>query len=158
MYRFSKRSLKNLEGVNVLLKMVAIRALAISSIDFVVIEGVRNRRRQERLVATGASKTMNSRHLTGHAIDVVPWVDGEINWAWPHYHVIADAFKQAAHELQVDVDWGGDWLTLKDGPHFELNRARYPAAKDRPKRVVKKKTKGAKKTRANKKPTTKEVA
>ncbi len=128
MFRFSKRSIKNLDGVHWALKMVASRALEISTVDFVVIEGVRNQRRQKRLVETGASSTMDSRHLTGHAIDVAAWVGGEISWAWPHYFLIAKAFKQAAKELEIDIVWGGDWKSFIDGPHYELCRKSYPKA------------------------------
>ena len=73
----------------------------------------------------GASKTMNSRHLTGHAVDLAAYVNG-IRWDWPLYPKIADAFKQAALELGVSIVWGGDWTSLKDGPHFELDRKAYP--------------------------------
>jgi hypothetical protein len=101
-------------------------------------------------VNSGASQTLNSRHLTGHAIDFVIWADGKVSWAWPQFHVIADAFKEAAKRLQVDIDWGGDWKTFKDGPHIQLSRARYPAGSAAP--VAKAAGKAKAKTRANKKP------
>lgn len=123
-FRFSKRSLKALEGVHPALVAVAHRALEISPVDFVVTEGLRTLERQKELKAAGASRTLNSRHLTGHAIDVAAWV-GEIRWDWPLYTQIADAFKQAASELNVAIVWGGDWKSLRDGPHFELSRSVY---------------------------------
>ena len=67
---------------------------------------------------------MNSRHLTGHAVDVAAWVDG-VRWDWPLYDAIAVAVKQAAKELDVAIVWGGDWATFRDGPHFELDRRVY---------------------------------
>lgn len=82
--------------------------------------------RQRELLRQGATKTLRSRHLTGHAVDVMACVKGE-EWHWPHYHKIAAAFKQAAAELDVPIVWGGDWQTFKDGPHFELDSKAYPA-------------------------------
>ncbi|WP_411692198.1 M15 family metallopeptidase, partial [Escherichia coli] len=72
------------------------------------------------LVTTGKSQTMNSRHLTGHAVDVVAYVGNQVSWEWPLYEKIAAAFRQASQELNIPVEWGGDWKTLKDGPHFQL--------------------------------------
>ena len=69
---------------------------------------------------------MNSRHLTGHAVDLAPYIGGEIRWDWPPFHHIAAAMKAAAAELAVPLTWGGDWKTFKDGPHFELHRGTYP--------------------------------
>ncbi len=70
--------------------------------------------------------TSNSRHLTGHAVDLAAWVDNTVSWEWKYYYQIADAMKQAASELNVSIDWGGDWKSFKDGPHFELTWSKYP--------------------------------
>jgi peptidoglycan L-alanyl-D-glutamate endopeptidase CwlK len=70
---------------------------------------------------------MNSRHLTGHAVDLGAYVDGEIRWDWPLYYKIADAMFQAAEHAGVDIDWGGHWKTFPDGPHFQLSWEKYPA-------------------------------
>lgn len=128
MFKFSQRSIKNLDGVHHDIAAVAALALTLTSVDFVVIEGVRNRRRQEQLVAEGASWTMNSRHLTGHAIDVAALdTNGEVSWSWPLYYEIAAAFKEAAKRLNIDINWGGDWRgKKKDGPHFQLSWKKYP--------------------------------
>lgn len=125
-YVLGRKSLSRLNGVHGDLVKVVKRAISISEIDFTVLEGMRSVSRQEMLVATGASTTMNSRHLTGHAVDLGAWVDGEVSWHWPHYHKIADAMKQAAEELDVKIDWGGDWKKFPDGPHFQLNWKKYP--------------------------------
>ena len=122
----SQRSLKNLEGVHADLVLVVERALEITTVDFVVTEGLRSTERQEQLVKSGASKTKNSRHLTGHAVDVAAWVDGKVSWNWKYYDDIASAFKEAAKELGIEVEWGGDWKSFKDGPHFQLSWERYP--------------------------------
>lgn len=121
-FRFSQRSLKAMEGVHPKLVAVATRALELTPIDFVVTEGLRTRERQAQLVRAGASRTMRSKHLTGRAIDVAAWVGG-VRWDWPLYVRIAEAFKQAAEELDTDIVWGGDWSSLRDGPHFELGES-----------------------------------
>lgn len=120
------RSLKKLEGVHEDLVRVVMRAAEVSEVDFIVTEGLRSVKRQRELVAAGASKTLKSRHLTGHAIDFAPVVNGEVTWKWPPFFLIADGFKQAARELGVAIVWGGDWLRFKDGPHIELDRKAYP--------------------------------
>lgn len=125
-YRFSQKSLDRLSGVHPDLIAVVKRALELSTIDFAVLEGVRSRARQEQLVAAGASKTMDSRHLTGHAVDLGAMVAGTVRWDWPLYHQVAKAMKAAAAELAIPLEWGGDWRTFKDGPHFQLPRKEYP--------------------------------
>lgn len=98
------------------------RAYEITTVEFFVTEGVRTYERQVELVKAGASRTLNSRHLTGHAVDLAAKVGDEVRWDWPLYHQIASAMKLAAGELNVPLAWGGDWSTFKDGPHFELPR------------------------------------
>ena len=115
-----------LNGVHDDLVRVANRAAELAPFDIQVLEGLRTVERQKQLVANGASKTMRSRHLTGHAVDLAPVVDGEISWHWPHYHLLAPAVKDAAHELGVAIEWGGDWVSFKDGPHWQLPWDAYP--------------------------------
>ncbi|KWI32614.1 peptidase M15 [Burkholderia ubonensis] len=121
-FKFSTRSEQNLVGVEPELVRLARRALEISEVDFGVTEGLRTKERQRQLVARGASQTKNSRHLTGHAIDVVAYLGATVTWEWRYYELIAAAFKRASAELGIPVEWGGDWKTLKDGPHFQLPR------------------------------------
>ena len=102
------------------------RAIALSSVDFTVLCGLRTEEEQRKLLAAGASKTMNSRHLTGHAVDLAPMIDGEVRWDWPLYFKLAAAMKEAAADLKVEIAWGGDWKNFRDGPHFELTRKAYP--------------------------------
>jgi peptidoglycan L-alanyl-D-glutamate endopeptidase CwlK len=117
------RSERNLQGVHPSLVKVVRRAAEITEVPFIVIEGLRTPERQRELVAKGKSQTRNSRHLTGHAVDVM-----EAGGTWPFalYKRIAIAFKTAAVELGVPIVWGGDWKTLVDGPHFELDRSAFP--------------------------------
>lgn len=125
-FRLSPRSLERLTGVHPDLQKVVKLAIEITSIDFGITEGVRDAERQKKLYDAGLSKTLNSRHLTGHAVDVVAYHDGAVTWAWPAYEIVADAFKEAARRLAVPIVWGGDWRSFKDGPHFELDREAYP--------------------------------
>lgn len=96
-------------------------------LSFIVIEGVRTKARQAQLVAAGASQTMNGRHLTGHAVDIMATVAGVGRWDWPLYSALGAAVKKVAEAEGVPIVWGGDWRTLRDGPHFELDRKVYPA-------------------------------
>ena len=125
-YTLSKKSRDRLVGVHQDLVKVVERAIEITEIDFAVLEGVRSKTRQEHLVKAGASQTMRSRHLTGHAVDLGAYVNGSVRWDWPLYHKLAVAVKQAAAELQIPIEWGGDWTTFKDGPHWQLPWKEYP--------------------------------
>lgn len=134
-FKFGDRSEKNLQGVKPELVKVVRLALTKCSVDFAVVEGVRTKQRQSELFKKGATKTMNSRHLTGHAVDLAPMVDGTIPWHdKTKFKDIAKAMFQAAKELNVTIRWGGDWNEngktederFYDGPHFELHRAVYP--------------------------------
>ena len=117
------RSERNLIGVHPDLVKVVRRAA--KSGGFIVTEGLRTKARQAQLVKAGASWTMNSRHITGHAIDVAAVVNGEVRWDWPLYSAIAKTVKAAAKNAGVPIIWGGDWK-FRDGPHFELDRKTYP--------------------------------
>ena len=120
------RSRARLKGVHPDLVRVVELALTYSPHDFTITEGLRTVARQRELKAAGASHTMNSRHITGHAIDFAVLVGGKVRWDWPLYGQVAEAFKRAAKELNVPIIWGGDWKSLRDGPHVELDRKRYP--------------------------------
>lgn len=123
-YKLGTRSLQNLSGVHPDLVAVVKRAITITEQDFTVIEGVRNINRQRELVKKGASTTMNSRHLTGHAVDMVPW---PVDWNdLERFEVVSVAMKTAAEELDIPIKWGGDWKSFYDAPHFELDRKTYP--------------------------------
>lgn len=125
-FRLSNRSLNQLKGVHPDLVAVVHEAIRTTPVDFMVTEGLRSPQRQAALVHAGASRTLNSRHLTGHAVDVAAWVEGQVRWDWPLYPRIAEAFKAAAQAKGVALVWGGDWPRLRDGPHFELCRKAYP--------------------------------
>jgi peptidoglycan L-alanyl-D-glutamate endopeptidase CwlK len=134
-FNLGPKSRLKLNGVHKDLVAVVEKAITISSKDFTVIEGLRSIDRQKQLYAAGKSKTLNSRHITGHAVDLAPWPtngdfdsDGILNIAdWDEYYPIADAMKEAAQDLGVSLEWGGDWKGFPDGPHFQLSHKVYPA-------------------------------
>lgn len=119
-FKFSKRSLGNLDEVHPALQRVAKRALEISEVDFLITDGHRTVAEQRRFVAQGKSKTMKSKHLEGRAIDYVAWENGTFTYNVAKMTAIARAFKQASKELSIPIEWGGDWKNFKDTPHIQL--------------------------------------
>ena len=138
-YILGNTSKRKLRGVHRDIVKVVQRAIEITDQDFSVLEGLRSRERQAMLVRTGKSKTMNSRHLTGHAVDLVPY---PVSWDWDKFYPIGDAMIQAAKDTNVRLRWGGNWRisdirmwngtakelaqaytgTFPDGPHWEIPR------------------------------------
>lgn len=101
---------------------------------FVVTCGGRTVEEQKVMVAKKLSSTMRSRHIIAangyaHAVDLAFTLKGKAKWDWPAYHVLAAAMKAAAKAENVPIEWGGDWKTFKDGPHFQLPWAKYPGTK-----------------------------
>lgn len=124
-YRLTEHSESNLVGVHESLRRVVERAITITDVDFCVTEGVRTIEKQRELFAIGATRVLKSRHLTGHAVDLAPWVGATISWHWPHFRRLSVVVKRAADEVGVPVQWGGDWVE-PDGPHWELPYDQYP--------------------------------
>lgn len=152
-FQFGERSLAELSGVHGDLVRVVHRALELSTVDFAVHDGIRTVEQQAEYVRAGVSWTMESRHLGGYAVDLVPYVNGKLRWEWPPIYLVATAVRVAAIELAVQIRWGGAWdrrlndltdpledavaayvarrkrLKAKasiDGPHFELPKELYP--------------------------------
>jgi peptidoglycan LD-endopeptidase CwlK len=147
-FKLSQRSLDKLEGVNQKLVAVVQKAILLTKIDFGVTYGLRTVEEQEKLVAAGRSQTMKSKHITGHAVDLMAYVDGKGCWELNVYDDLADAMAQAARDEGVAIRWGAAWhindirmykgtmeqammdyIDLRrsqgkrpfiDGPHFEL--------------------------------------
>lgn len=128
----NERSIRNLVGVHPELVRVVKRAAEIvdsrdDGLGFIVTEGLRTKEKQAALVKAGASWTMSSKHLTGHAVDLAATVDGEVRWDWPLYIQLAGIMRRAAKDVGVELKWGGEWK-VRDGPHFEIDPATYGAA------------------------------
>ena len=151
-FTFGARSLAKLDGVHPDLVAVVHRALALSPVDFAVHDGIRTEAEQRAHLARGASRTMKSRHLTGHAVDLVPYAGRTLRWDWPMLYDVAAAMREAGLGLGVPLRWGGAWdvdwtattgapaevsatyvarrkaagrSAFLDGPHFELPVGRY---------------------------------
>lgn len=123
----AKRSLSKLEGVHPDLVHVVHQA-ASDGCAFHVTEGLRTLERQKGLVAAGKSKTLKSRHLTGHAVDVVAVMpDGSVSYDDDDMARVAVAMKAAATACGVKIEWGGDWKGAWDSPHFQLPAKGYPS-------------------------------
>ena len=124
-------SLHKLKKVHPDLAAIVKRAAEISAVDFVVTCGIRTIEEQKKLLASGASRTLRSRHLPGknglsHAVDLAPVIDGKVRWDWPLFTKLNAAMTKAAKELKVQgLEWGGDWKSFKDGPHWQLSWLRY---------------------------------
>ena len=125
-FKFGVRSMRRLKGVHPDLIRALVYALQNSQIDFGIAEGKRTLARQERLKAEGKSRTLNSRHLTGHAVDVYAWVDGAASWSKSDLREVWRAVRLAGQRLDVAVKWGGNWRNFVDAPHFALDWAKYP--------------------------------
>jgi len=128
-YQLGRRSRAELQGVHPDLVRVVERAIEITAQDFAVHDGIRTEDEQRDLVARGASKTMRSRHLTGHAVDLVPYIQGRLRWKWAPIYRVVEAVRQAARELAIPIVWGCCWdrdLRGEDGPPEEV-AARYRA-------------------------------
>ncbi|AXF41545.1 hypothetical protein SHAb15599_00194 [Acinetobacter phage SH-Ab 15599] len=126
-FSLSETSLKRLSEINPILQKIVKRAIQLSNIQFQVGEGMRTLERQKVLIKQGATQTLNSRHLTGHAVDLIAYPNGVVSWDWKYYYMIEEAMKQAAKELNIEgLEWGGDWKSFKDGPHYQLSWAKYP--------------------------------
>lgn len=126
MSTLTERSLKNLDGVEPILRSIVKATYEVSPYPFIVTEGLRTAERQKKLLAEGKSKTMNSRHLTGHAIDFAVVKDGTVTWEFQYYKEVANAFKETAIRLGAVAEWGGDWPSFKDGTHIQLPWREYP--------------------------------
>lgn len=122
-FNLGATSLARLKDVHPDLVRVVHLAIKRTPIDFTVLEGLRTKERQRQLVAKGASKTMNSYHITGHAVDIAPLVNGKVTWDWKYYRQLAPVIKQVAKDLGVNITWGGDWKSFPDGPHWQIPRA-----------------------------------
>jgi len=109
MFRLSTRSMSRLEGINPDLITVVTEAIKLTNVDFGVTCGMRTVEEQEKLVASGASQTMKSKHLEGRAVDLVAYVGSSVTWQLNMYDDLADAMAAAARKLNVPIKWGAAW-------------------------------------------------
>ena len=124
-FSFGTRSKERLKGVHPDLVKVIEEAIKGSPLDFSITEGLRTKERQKELFDAGKSQTMNSRHLTGKAVDIAVLVDGKVTWDAKYYIPVIDHIKSVAKKFDIPIVSGGDWVTFKDYPHIELHRSVY---------------------------------
>ncbi len=130
----NSKSVGLLKKVHPDLVRVVKRAAQMTDLDFIVTCGARTIEEQREMVRKGASKTMKSRHIIAangfsHAVDLAAMIGGKLKWDWPLYSRLAKTMKAAAKAEKVPIEWGGDWTSFKDGPHFQLPWASYPGTK-----------------------------
>ena len=129
-FHFGKKSREYLDTVDPQLRLVALKALELTPIDFGITEGIRSNQRQRELVEQGKSKTLKSKHIEGKAIDIVCYVSGRVTWELQYYQIVANAFGIASHQLGINIRWGGSWIVndfslnphnkFIDAVHYEL--------------------------------------
>lgn len=124
-FSFGAKSSERLAKVHPDLQRVFNEAIKNSPLDFSITEGLRTKERQKELFSAGKSQTMNSRHLTGKAVDIAVLVDGKVTWDLKYYRIVTDHIKKVAKELDIPIVCGIDWVSFVDGPHIELHRAKY---------------------------------
>lgn len=127
-FRLGTASESNLVGVHPDIAAVVRKAILITEIDFSVHDGLRTLLEQKKLVASGASRTLDSYHLTGDAVDLVPYVGGKLRWEMPLCNEIARAMFEASGALGVRLVWGRVWdmeLVELDPDDFDGERAVY---------------------------------
>ena len=119
-WKFGKKSKERLAGVKKPLQDLFNAAILNSPHDFSITCGLRTVEEQKVLVATGKSRTMKSKHLTGDAVDIAVFVDGKVTWDFKYYREVATHILSIANKMNIRVAWGGHWKSFLDGPHFEL--------------------------------------
>lgn len=124
-FQFGTKSLERLATVHPDLQRLFKEAITNSPYDFSITEGIRTLERQKELFAAKKSTTLNSRHLTGKALDISVIVDGKVTWDIQAYKVVAEHIKSVAKLMNIAIVWGGDWKSFVDGPHFELDKKVY---------------------------------
>lgn len=109
-FKFSKRSLDKLSGVNPALVAVVHRAIELTKVDFAVVDGLRTPEKQMEYFKKGVSQiAVGGTHVEGKAVDLMAYVGDRGSWELNLYDEIADAMKAAAIEKGVKIRWGGAW-------------------------------------------------
>ena len=132
--KLNMTSLSRLRGVHPDLARVVLRCAddwKDKDTGFIVTQGVRTLEEQKLLLKKGASRTLWSRHLKApngyaHAVDLAVVMKDSVTLHLPMYDRLSKAMKAAAKAEKVPLEWGGDWLKFKDGPHFQLPWKEYP--------------------------------
>ena len=109
---------RKLVGVDSRLVNVVRLLAQVSPVPFMVVEGMRMEQRQRQLFRERKTKTLDSKHLRGRAVDIAPLVDGKVSWEWKDFAPLIKAAKECSMSLGVPMTFGYDWGW--DAPHMEL--------------------------------------
>ena len=121
-FELSKRSNNKLNTVDSRMQYVVREAIKLTKIDFGVICGKRTEGEQRKLVESGASQTMKSKHLDGIAVDLMAYVGSRASWELNLYDDIADAMAEAARKFDIGVCWGAAWATPSDPYPMDISK------------------------------------
>ena len=135
MFKFSNRSLHNLEGLHPKLIEFAKELLKISPYDFTITHGIRTAKEQNSLYQQGRTKpgkrvtncdgyNKKSNHQVhadglGYAFDIAVIVNKKYNWNPKYYKEIGAVASELMKKYKVT--WGGNWTSFKDYPHFQYS-------------------------------------
>lgn len=95
-----------------------------SDMDFTILCGFRNKSDQDAAVAAGNSTTPwpRSRHnaTPSQAVDIAPY---PVDWNdLGRFRKLSAHIKATAARLGIPIEWGGDWKSPVDMPHYQLRR------------------------------------
>lgn len=123
-FKFGKRSIENLNTCSPLLRALMIYSIATSDIDFAIICGHRGKEDQNEAYYSKPQRSLlkfpNSKHnaLPSNAVDIAPY---PVDWDdICSFNALADHIKRIARFLNIPIIWGGDWISFKDRPHYQL--------------------------------------
>jgi peptidoglycan L-alanyl-D-glutamate endopeptidase CwlK len=135
MFSFGKTSRTRLATCHPDIKAVLNKAIGMSSIDFTVVCGSRDRADQDEAFNNGKSSVQwpNSKHngFPSTAVDIAPYWPGQgIVWHRRNEFIFLAGFICGiAAEMGIEMRWGGNWdqdqeiitdQNLIDLPHLEL--------------------------------------
>lgn len=139
-FKFGQRSLNSLKGIHPDLVKVMTEAIKTSPVDFTITDSLRTTEQQQALYAQGRTKAgskvtnvdgvkVKSNHQAksdkyGYAVDLYAFYNGAVQVKDDKTIInkLAPHIKATAKKLGIKIEWGGDWKSFKDYPHFELKK------------------------------------
>lgn len=117
-FTLSRADERKLVGLNKNLVALVHRVALVTPVPFIVVEGLRTKGRQRQLFAQRKTKTLNSKHIIGRAVDCAPMVNGVLSWWWHDFTPLVQCAKECASEMSLPMTFGYDWGW--DAPHWEM--------------------------------------
>lgn len=75
---------------------------------------------QNEVVTYCDGYTKRSPHQDGLAIDIYAYVDGKANYEPGNLALVFTCFQEAAKDMGITIEWGGNYNSLADAPHIEI--------------------------------------